>query len=91
MKTLIFLLLLAGTATAQQTGYLISIQNEKTMKIHMVTTTAAADSLTGLNASSLLIDSDYFEVITDDKRIYCEKKELIKTRTGKIKFGKLKN
>jgi len=57
----------------------------------MVTTTAAADSLTGLNASSLLIDSDYFEVITDDKRIYCEKKELIKTRTGKIKFGKLKN
>lgn len=97
MKTLtltIVLLLLTAALTAQQTGYLITIEKEGHITPFRTTSVAFADSIlaqyfTGLKTEVVLEKSVFAELRIENVIIYIEKKALKHTHKGKIRFVKL--
>lgn len=100
---LVIFLLLANSCSAHQTGYLITVKNGKTTEVLRTTNPAQADSLINLHickeigakcnliaVETALKHTNFFEIRTDGLTIYCEKKEVRKTRNGKLKLKKLK-
>jgi hypothetical protein len=73
-----------------QTAYLITITTNGTT-VYKITDKATANQLTGFNTDSLLARSNFFEIRTQGKTIYCEKKHLKHTRNGKMKLKKIRN
>lgn len=101
----IFLMFVASASVCQQPeiGYLVTIQHLDTRKqteVHRLTDLAAVDSLVNrtfskaiswFDAKEMLEETRFFEIISERKSLYCEKKRIVgRKKNGELKLRNLK-
>lgn len=92
---IIVFLLLTTAISAQQTGYLITIEKEGHITPFRTTSIALADSIfaqyfPGIKTAVVLEKSVFAEFRSENVIVYIEKKALKNTHKGKTRFVKLK-